>query len=92
MGTEIPENDLSFRPVKPVNIIVRNLSVTVTSKPSFLSQIIKKNGLQQKKVYILENVSADLPTGQLTALIGASGSGKVEPINIHLIIYHAYVL
>jgi len=71
------DNNLSFRPVKPINIAVRNLSAIVTIKPSIIDKLKGKKVRTADKVHILSNVSADLPTGQLTALIGASGSGKV---------------
>lgn len=75
--SQYEDNNLSFRSVKPVNIAVRDLSATVAINPSFIDKLRGGKVKAAEKVHILSNVSADLPTGQLTALIGASGSGKV---------------
>ena len=81
---------LSFSGVHPVGISVRNLEVEVGVAASFADTLKDKftktkvgdveggvvGGGQTKK--ILENVSADFPSGTLTAIIGGSGSGKVR--------------
>jgi len=77
-------NDLSFRPVAPVDIAIRRLVVTVDEASSPFTKLWQR--LQKRKPSneevvstrktILGNVSADLPRGTLTAIIGGSGSGK----------------
>jgi ABC-type glutathione transport system ATPase component len=82
----IDENYISLHEVSPVDVAVRHISVRV----DHLSKGTKKfrNALQRntksndeeagpvQSTVILDNVSADMPSGSLTAIIGASGSGK----------------
>jgi ABC-type multidrug transport system fused ATPase/permease subunit len=79
------QSGISLREVSPVDVAVRNISVTVDA-------VSKTRGILQKvfpgkakvddaeaispSISLLENVSADMPRGTLTAIIGASGSGK----------------
>ena len=79
-------NDLSFRAVEPVNICVRALGVSINvsrSRPKGLKGLMGGGGSAQEKVYkhILQDVSADMPSGSLTAIIGGSGSGKTSLLN-----------
>lgn len=71
-----------------VNVRVRNLSITVD--PTVLSPFSSLSALQARLFnqrakfppkQILRDVSADLPGGTLTAIIGASGSGKTSLLN-----------
>jgi ABC-type multidrug transport system ATPase subunit len=60
--------DLSPRPVSPVTVRIRDLTVR---SECFLTRT--KN--------ILDGVNADMPNGSLTAIIGGSGSGKTTLLN-----------
>ncbi|KAF3908792.1 hypothetical protein ABW21_db0207086 [Orbilia brochopaga] len=73
-GAEQYERDLSFRPVERVDLKVRNLSLTVAPSRDLLSILLSRPDAQVAR--ILDGIDADMPSGQLTALIGASGSGK----------------
>ena len=84
LETETNEvTDLSLRAVDPVNVSVRNLTVEVDLKPSFpLSLFSSKTSSFPTSKTILHNVSANMPQGTLTAIIGSSGSGKTSMLNI----------
>ena len=61
-------NDLSFRPVEPVDVAVRNLSVSIHSNGSIFTGL--KLGNKRKEdagdmVRILNNISADMPSGRM---------------------------
>ncbi|KAF3931873.1 hypothetical protein ABW19_dt0207363 [Dactylella cylindrospora] len=75
------ERDLSFRPVERVDVKVRDLSLTVALGRSLMSMITRKPDTK-RVVKILDGIDADMPSGQLTALIGASGSGKTSMLNV----------
>ncbi|WEW60487.1 hypothetical protein PRK78_005974 [Emydomyces testavorans] len=78
---------LSLRRVQPVDIHVKELGVRVNttpaiwqSSPSLLWDRIRrktKGGLKT----ILDGVTATMPSGSLTAVIGGSGSGKTSLLN-----------
>lgn len=80
--------DLSLRHVEPVDIKVENLTLNVDMRPNALENLgnkFKKSktslpAIQTKT--ILNNVTASMPSGSLTAIIGASGSGKTSMLNI----------
>ena len=80
---------LSFRSVNPVNVHVNGLTVEVVASPGALKRLgglMKKNqsvDVEQssRRKAILNNVSAYMPSGSLTAIIGASGSGKTSMLN-----------
>jgi ABC-type multidrug transport system ATPase subunit len=76
-------NDIRLCAVSPINVQVRNLSVRVDSskEPPWLPPAAAKAWLGPRNEEgqlktILNNVSANMPSGSLTAIIGASGSGK----------------
>ncbi|KAF3908868.1 hypothetical protein AA313_de0202357 [Arthrobotrys entomopaga] len=75
------QRDLSFRPVERVNVRVRNLSLSVALRRCFGGIILQRSD-EDKIVKILDGIDADMPSGQLTALIGASGSGKTSMLNV----------
>lgn len=87
-GTVLPSynNDISFRPVAPVDIALQRLVVTVEKNVSALeklrSRLHNKQAVAQedetKRKTILGDVSANFPQGTLTAIIGGSGSGKTS--------------
>lgn len=79
---------ISFRAVSRIDVVVRNLSIAV--HPSLAASVFARrkqpkdeeaiDGREKDKevTSILDNVSADMPAGQLMAIIGGSGSGKVH--------------
>lgn len=86
----IHANHLSLSEVSPVDIGIRSLGCSVNLQPRNLYTVDGiKNLLLPSKApkgdkwkSLLENVSADLPAGSLTAIIGGSGSGKTTMLNI----------
>ena len=79
-------NYLSLQAVDPVDIRIRDLGVSIDISPSGLGAIKNRfpsNGPKQEKAYktILQDVSAVMPSGSLTAIIGGSGSGKTSMLN-----------
>jgi len=86
-GSQFVGNDISFRAIDPVGIQIRNLSVEVDVSPSGVAALVgsmrkRKRGCNDAKwKTILDDVSADLPKGSLTAVIGGSGSGKTSFLN-----------
>ena len=80
------ETALSFRAVAPVNVIVRNLSVNIDVSPSGIVALKmslgrKKAGQEKEFKTILNDVSATMPSGSVTAILGSSGSGKTTMLN-----------
>ena len=81
------EQDLSLRAVEPVNVDVQHLSLNILIQPSFFTrlgsifQASATNAKGQEIKSILNDVSASMPGGTLTAIIGASGSGKTSMLN-----------
>lgn len=79
--------NLSLDDVEPVSVNIRGLAVTVDTAPSWLEPDTYPNLFASKfdtKPVIktlLHSVSADLPPGSLTAIIGGSGSGKTTLLN-----------
>lgn len=75
-------NAFSLHEVNPVSVRLENLSVFVNESPNALTNFFsrKKVATAQAKT-ILDDVSADLPSGTLTAIIGGSGSGKTSLLN-----------
>ncbi|KAF8424189.1 ABC transporter [Tirmania nivea] len=77
-------NHLSFRAVEPVNVKVRNLSITVDVRPSIssLSSLVSLMRGAKETRTILDDINADMPAGELMAIIGGSGSGKTSMLNV----------
>ena len=82
-------NELSLRAVAPVDVSVRNLTVAIDLKssgfgalrlPFSKSKVL--DPLKPTTKIILDDVSARMPSGSLTAIIGASGSGKTSMLNV----------
>lgn len=73
--------DLTFRAVEPVDIRVSHLSVTYEATPSPILSLVKKSSSNIPRKRILNDVSAHMPAGSLTAIIGSSGSGKTSLLN-----------
>jgi ABC-type multidrug transport system ATPase subunit len=83
-------NHLSLSEVEPVDVQIRNLAVNVDISPSAFS--LENLRLRKRKQHqdgepeaerkqILHSVSASMPAGSLTAIIGGSGSGKTTMLN-----------
>lgn len=73
--------------VSPIDISVRDLSVHIKSEAKFKSYVSKflpsakwGDSKRPSKV-ILDEVSARMPSGSLTAILGSSGSGKTTLLN-----------
>ncbi|KAK8227206.1 ABC transporter-like protein [Phyllosticta capitalensis] len=82
-------NTISLREVAPITVRVRNLTVVVdvsSSNPASVVQRLfrRKGGNKSSAEWkpILDNISADMPSGSLTAIIGGSGSGKTTMLNV----------
>ncbi|MCJ1287087.1 hypothetical protein MMC26_006435 [Xylographa opegraphella] len=82
-------NELSLRAVAPINVLVQNLTVAIDLERSGLGALRlpfskRKNPDPSKPTTkkILDDVSARMPSGSLTAIIGASGSGKTSMLNV----------
>lgn len=75
---------LSFRAVDAVDVRVQNLSLHFNISPSRFSFTRRKSSpANQENQYksIIDGVSAYMPAGSLTAIIGGSGSGKTSILN-----------
>jgi len=86
-STNTSQNDdhgLSLREVDPVAVRLDRLSVSVDESPNAVSRLFAKPktppGHSHVKT-ILDDISADMPSGTLTAIIGGSGSGKTSLLN-----------
>lgn len=82
-GFEHSLNDLSFRPVYPVDVLVKDLNVDIDVSPSGLAALVnrKKDVKGKEAKTILKDLDASMPSGTLTAIIGSSGSGKTSVLN-----------
>lgn len=90
-------NQLSLDDVAPVDVQIRDLSVTVDTSPSILepstyaelfrsrtSKSPSKTAAETQAPWtkkLIHSVNASLPPGTLTAIIGGSGSGKTTLLN-----------
>ncbi|KAF7876360.1 hypothetical protein EAF04_001453 [Stromatinia cepivora] len=81
-------NTFSLSAVEPVDVQIRDLSVSVDISPSAFSieRLIPRkraqNGVATSTTKrVLHSVSASMPVGTLTAIIGGSGSGKTTMLN-----------
>lgn len=81
------ENAISLREVEPVSVRLDHLSVTVDESPNLLQKAFAKkkvpadHGATSHVKTILDSISAEMPSGSLTAIIGGSGSGKTSLLN-----------
>ncbi|KAF2640204.1 ABC transporter-like protein [Massarina eburnea CBS 473.64] len=80
------ENGISLREVDPVSVRIEHLSVSVDESPGVLAKILARNATSRDATEshvktILDDISAEMPTGSLTAIIGGSGSGKTSLLN-----------
>lgn len=77
-------NAISLREVNPVSVRLENLSVSVDESPNAFARAFSKQKTPPSHSHvksILNDVSADMPCGTLTAIIGGSGSGKTSLLN-----------
>lgn len=78
-------SEISLRAVEPVAISVQSLSLDIDVSPSGFpalpSLFRKKNKPAKSFKTILHDVTAWIPGGSLTAIIGSSGSGKTSMLN-----------
>ncbi|KAL1643823.1 hypothetical protein SLS61_009139 [Didymella pomorum] len=78
------DNAISLRDVDPVSVRLDHLSVSVDESPNAFATLFTKRKAPTSHSHaknILDDVSADLPCGTLTAIIGGSGSGKTSLLN-----------
>lgn len=81
-------NHLSLRGVEPVDVSVTDLAVRVDTTPQIWQSSPSamwdrlRNPKEDRLKTILDSVSADMPRGTLTAIIGGSGSGKTSLLNV----------
>ena len=68
---------MDFHNVPPVDVRVRHLSLAVDRRPPLLERLHLRPPQSREQKKILQDVSLDVPSGSLMAIIGASGSGKV---------------
>lgn len=77
--------EISLRNVEPVDIVVRELGVSIdvslSSFPAVKVRLSKQAGKSKEYKHILKDVDADMSNGSLTAIIGGSGSGKTSLLN-----------
>lgn len=81
---EVEMTPLSLRAVDPVDVRVRNLSLHIDISSGRFSLTRRKSSpATQENQYksIVDGVSAHMPAGSLTAIIGGSGSGKTSILN-----------
>jgi len=81
-------NHISLSEVEPVDVRIRDLSVSVDVSPSVFSlsglfpRKRNRDGEPKSETkQILYSASASMPAGTLTAIIGGSGSGKTTMLN-----------
>ena len=82
--TSHAQNTFSLGQVDPVSVQLDHLSVFVDESPNALAKLVPRiNKVPHRNPVktILDNVSATLPSGTLTAIIGGSGSGKTSLLN-----------
>lgn len=83
-ASAVNENSISLRELDPVSVRLEHLSVSVDESPNALSKLFAKQKQPPNQSHvktILDDVSANMPPGSLTAIIGGSGSGKTSLLN-----------
>jgi ABC-type multidrug transport system ATPase subunit len=77
-------NAISLHAVQPVSVRLEHLSVSVDEAPNALARLFSKKKAppsHSSVKTILDDISAEMPSGSLTAIIGGSGSGKTSLLN-----------
>jgi ABC-type lipoprotein export system ATPase subunit len=81
------ENAISLHAVEPVSVRLDHLSVRVNESPGYVFDVFSKRrtGAHQAPVNhvktILDDISGEMQSGSLTAILGGSGSGKTSLLN-----------
>lgn len=78
------DHGISLREVGPVSVQLEHLTISVDESPNAVTHLFSKKkplGDQSHVKTILDDISADMPSGSLTAIIGGSGSGKTSLLN-----------
>jgi ABC-type multidrug transport system ATPase subunit len=78
------DNAISLHEVDPVSVRLEHLSVSVDESPNAFARTFSKKKVatgQSHVKTILDDISANLSSGTLTAIIGGSGSGKTSLLN-----------
>jgi ABC-type multidrug transport system ATPase subunit len=75
------DNGISLHAVEPVSIRLEHLTVSVDEAPNAFAGMFSKKKAPQSHKTILDDISAEMPSGTLTAIIGGSGSGKTSLLN-----------
>ncbi|KAF5852669.1 hypothetical protein GGP41_008088 [Bipolaris sorokiniana] len=78
------DHGISLREVGPVSVRLEHLTISVDESPNAVTHLFSKKkplGDQSHVKTILDDISADMPSGSLTAIIGGSGSGKTSLLN-----------
>ncbi|KAL9124612.1 MAG: hypothetical protein Q9217_006075 [Psora testacea] len=86
LDLEQGDADLAFRAVDAVHVRVENLNVDIDISPSPLTNpfaYLKQRRVENEARFkpILKNVNIYMPSGTVTAILGASGSGKTSVLN-----------
>jgi ABC-type multidrug transport system fused ATPase/permease subunit len=91
---DLHEQNMSFSAVQPVDVEVRNLQVQVDVSSPMLQTVKSwfnrprvgdvegQTNISANRKTILASVSSDFPAGTLSAIIGGSGSGKVNSFSV----------
>jgi ABC-type multidrug transport system ATPase subunit len=77
-------NVISLHEVEPVSVKLEHLTVSVNEAPNALAALFSKKNTPPSHSHvktILDDISAHMPSGSLTAIIGGSGSGKTSLLN-----------
>ncbi|KAJ5989379.1 ABC-2 type transporter [Penicillium waksmanii] len=81
--------NLSLRAVNPVDVNIKNLSLDIDASspiwgtsPAEIWQRLRGHKIEGSSKNVLQGVSASMPSGSLTAIIGSSGSGKTSLLNL----------
>ncbi|KAF2478083.1 ABC transporter-like protein [Lindgomyces ingoldianus] len=90
-NTSDRETAISLREVDPVSLRLDHLCVSVDESPGLVAGLFSKSKAKPPGSNvdtttghvktILDDISADIPNGTLTAIIGGSGSGKTSLLN-----------
>jgi ABC-type glutathione transport system ATPase component len=80
------EHAISLQEVDPVSVQLEHLSVSVDQSPNLFARLFSKDAgardAEKSHVKtILDDISAEMSSGSLTAIIGGSGSGKTSLLN-----------
>jgi len=69
---------MDLHQVPPVDVLVRNVSLAIDRPMPLLERLHLRRAQVRDAKPILQDVSLNVPSGSLMAIIGASGSGKAQ--------------